>query len=156
MDLVVRVPTKTVFYWLLLKNRLNTRGMLRRRNMQLEPYDCELCLLQRVEVQRHLFYKCSFAKNCWAQIGDNVPTWLKPDRATKHIKRNLRVTFAMVIIIIIMCCCIWSEMNDWLFNNEDPQDAKCTARFKRDFDLVIHRSKDSRKQNMTIWLCNIN
>jgi hypothetical protein len=91
-----------VFYWLLLKNMLNTWGMLRRRNMQLESYDCEFYLLQRVEVRRHLFYKCSFAKNCWAQIRVNVPTWLKPARATKHIKRILRVLFAMEIIII-MC-----------------------------------------------------
>jgi hypothetical protein len=51
-----------VFYWLLLKNRLNTRGMLQRRNMQLESYDCKLCLLQSTKVLRHLFYKCPFGK----------------------------------------------------------------------------------------------
>jgi hypothetical protein len=34
-----------ILYWLLLKNRLNTRGMLRMRNMHLDSYDCELCLL---------------------------------------------------------------------------------------------------------------
>jgi hypothetical protein len=122
--------------------------------MKLESYDCELCLLQRVEVLRHLFYKWSFANNCWAPIGVNFPTWLKLDRATKHIKRNLRVSLA-VEIIIIMCWCILSERNDWLFNNEDPLATKCTTRFNREFDLLIHRSKDSRRQDMSIWLCNI-
>jgi hypothetical protein len=34
-----------VFFLLLLQNRLNTRGMLRRRNIVLESYTCELCLL---------------------------------------------------------------------------------------------------------------
>jgi hypothetical protein len=31
-----------VFFWLLLKNILNTRGMLQRKNMHLDSYDCEL------------------------------------------------------------------------------------------------------------------
>lgn len=35
-----------VFFWLLLKDRVNTRGMLRRRNMELDSYACELCVWQ--------------------------------------------------------------------------------------------------------------
>jgi hypothetical protein len=54
-----------VFFWLLLHNRLSTRGLLRRKNMYLESYTCELCLLHREENLRHLFFKCSFAINCW-------------------------------------------------------------------------------------------
>jgi hypothetical protein len=100
-------------------------------------------------------FRCPFAKNCWAQIGINVPTWLIADRAIRHIKRKLRVPFAMEIIII-MCWCIWTERNNWLFNTEDPQVASCQERFKREFDLVIYRSKASRKQDMSSWLCNIN
>jgi hypothetical protein len=53
-----------IFFWLLLKNRLNTRSLLKRKNMQLDSYDCELCLLQKEEKLRHLFFKCSFARNC--------------------------------------------------------------------------------------------
>jgi hypothetical protein len=51
-----------VFFWLLLHNRLNTRGMLQRRNMIPDSYTCELCLLQRVETMRHVFLLCPFAK----------------------------------------------------------------------------------------------
>jgi hypothetical protein len=32
---------------LLLKNRLNTRGLMRKKNMPLDSFDCELCMLQR-------------------------------------------------------------------------------------------------------------
>jgi hypothetical protein len=53
-----------VFFWLLLQNRLNTRGMLQRRNMVLDSYTWELCLHQRVETLRHLFLRFPFAKNC--------------------------------------------------------------------------------------------
>ena len=42
-------PKHRVFYWLWLKNRLNTRDMLRRRNMELDSYSCENCLWQREE-----------------------------------------------------------------------------------------------------------
>jgi hypothetical protein len=62
-----------LFYWLLIKNKLNTRGLLR-KNMYLESYVCELCILQCEEKMRHLFFKCPFAKNCWSAIGVTVPT----------------------------------------------------------------------------------
>jgi hypothetical protein len=65
--------------------------------MQLESYDCELCILQKEERLRHLFFKCSFARNCWLQIGVIVSIWLKPTRAMRHIKRMIRVPFAMEI-----------------------------------------------------------
>jgi hypothetical protein len=96
-----------VFYWLLLRNRLNTRELLRRKNMTLDSYTCDLCILQKEEKLRHLFYRCPFAKQCWLQIDIVVPTWLKLDRA-KSIKRKLRNPFAMEIIIL-MCWSIWTE-----------------------------------------------
>jgi hypothetical protein len=70
--------------------------------MALESYDCELCLYQKEEKLRHLFFRCSFAKNCQHQIGVTVPTWLKIERAVRNIKRQLKVQFAMDIIIL-MC-----------------------------------------------------
>jgi hypothetical protein len=62
-------PKHRVFYWLWLKNRLNTRHMLRRKNMTLESYSCENCLWQREETLYHLFLRCNFAKACWNSIG---------------------------------------------------------------------------------------
>jgi hypothetical protein len=94
----------------MLKNRINTRGLLRKKNTHLGSYVCELCIYQRGESLRHLFYKCPFAKNCWRYIGVSVPSWLKPERATKRIKRSLNLPFAMEIITI-MSWSIWTEMN---------------------------------------------
>jgi hypothetical protein len=37
-------PKHKVFFWLWLKNRLNTRNMLKRKNMTLESYTCENCI----------------------------------------------------------------------------------------------------------------
>jgi hypothetical protein len=132
-------PKHKVFFLLLLKNRLNTRGMLRRKNMQLDSYNCELCLLQKEEKLIHLCFKCPFAKICCNLIRVTVPTWLKSEKAIGHIKRALRLPFTMDIIIV-MCWCIWTERNVWLFNNKEPQDWKCKDSFKKEFDMVIHRA----------------
>jgi hypothetical protein len=63
-----------VFFWLLLKDRLSTRDLLRRKNMDLDCYSCELCLRHRLEKVTHLFLRCSFAKACWNSIGVSVVT----------------------------------------------------------------------------------
>jgi hypothetical protein len=91
-----------MFFCLLLQNRLNTRGMMRRRNMVLDSYTCELCLLQRVETLRHLFLLCPFAKNCWASIEVLVPSWLRAQRATTYMWHSINQPFAMEVIIT-MC-----------------------------------------------------
>jgi hypothetical protein len=51
-----------VCYWLLLQNRPNTKGLLRRKNMVLDSYTCGLRILQKDEKLRHLFFRCPFAK----------------------------------------------------------------------------------------------
>jgi hypothetical protein len=64
------------------------------------------------------------------KIGVLVPTYLRPEGATKHIKRALGVPFAMEIIIV-MYWCIWKERNRWSFNNEDPSLEHCKLNFKK-------------------------
>jgi hypothetical protein len=144
-----------VFYWLLLHNRLNTRGILRRKNMNLESYTCDLYILQKAEKLRHLFYRCSFAKQCMLQIGIIVPTSLKPDRATRYIKRKLRIPFAMEIIIL-MCWNIWIERNIWVFDSVDPTVQNCKATFKREFTLLWHKVKEDHVLATQSWLNSIN
>jgi hypothetical protein len=143
-----------VFYWLLLKNRINTRGLLRKKNMHLDSYVCELCISPREESLRHLFYKCPFAKNCWSYIGVSVPTWLKPERATKRIKRSLNLPFAMEIIIL-MSWSIWTKRNAWIFREEAPSVQRCLLTLKSEFSLVIHKAKKKLAPRMKEWLISI-
>jgi hypothetical protein len=120
--------------------------------MHLESYGCELCILQKDESLRHMFVECSFAKkNCWAQIGIQIPSWLSPTGAVRRLRRSLAIPFAMKIIIL-MCWCIWTERNRWLFNNNDPSVENCRNKFKREFKLVIRRSKERRVNNVENWL----
>lgn len=45
--------------------RINTKGMLGRRNMHLGSYCWVLCVEQVEEDVMHLFYKCPFSQACW-------------------------------------------------------------------------------------------
>jgi hypothetical protein len=123
--------------------------------MQNDSYTCEICLLEKGQKLKHLFLRCPFAKNCWLLNTVNAPTWLRPDRAIRHIKRTLRVPFAMVITIL-MSWSIWKVINVWLFNGEDPSVMKCKTTFKKEFQMLIHRAKTSSISNMEEWLHNLN
>jgi hypothetical protein len=57
-------PKHRVFFWLLLKDRLSTRNILRRKNMFLQTYTCVLCAHNIEETVHHLFLHCEFAKQC--------------------------------------------------------------------------------------------
>jgi hypothetical protein len=52
-------------FWLLLKDRLSTRNILRRKIMHLDSYNCVLCNLSEEETVDHLFMYCPFARDCW-------------------------------------------------------------------------------------------
>jgi hypothetical protein len=94
-------PKHKVFFWLWLKNRLNTRNMLKRKNMTLESYTCENCIWQKEETLYHLFLGCNFAKACWNSIGLIPPRIASPEVAATNLKQQLNVPFSMEIIILM-------------------------------------------------------
>lgn len=101
-----------VFFWLLLKNQLSTRELLRRKQMELDSYTCELCILQKTESMAHLFLRCNFAKACCNSIGITITT-TRPvqDSIFRQIRSRLAVPFFMEIIIV-MTWSIWTTSND--------------------------------------------
>lgn len=52
------------FFWLLLRDRLNTRNILRRKRKILDDYNCPLCAANTEETFFHLFFQCSFSQWC--------------------------------------------------------------------------------------------
>jgi hypothetical protein len=57
-------------------------------------------------------------------------------------------------LIIIMYWSIWIERNSWLFRNEDPSVDSCRTTFKREMDLIIHRSTKKYTPELKQWLIN--
>jgi hypothetical protein len=144
-----------VFYWLLLQTRLNTRGLLRRKNMHLESYTYDLCLLQRVKKLRHLFFRCPFVKNCWLAdrgIGSNVAKARQSNMSHKKKIESFICYGNYNSHVLEPGWSIWKEINSWIFKNENPSIEKCKINFKKDFAFVIHRAKSRHKDDMESWL----
>jgi hypothetical protein len=144
-------PKHKVFYWLWLKNRLNTRNMLRRKNMILESYSCENCLWQREETLYHMFLRCNFAKACWNSIGITPPRIAHREEASENLKQQLNVPFSMEVIIL-MTWSIWKSRNEWLFENKDPSVHHCTHEFSKELRLVIHKARGKYDISIPSWL----
>jgi hypothetical protein len=140
-----------VFFWLLLRDRLNTRDLLRRKNQALDSYTCDLCILQRTENVPHLFLRCNFAKACWNAIGVSVVTTRPLLQILRKIKERLAVSFFMEIIIL-MSWSIWTTRNDWLFNGKDPTVEDCLSKFRREFLLLLHRVQQNTLMAMEDWI----
>jgi hypothetical protein len=94
-------PKHKVFFWLLLKDRLNTRNILKRKNMQLDSFDCVICNSLLEETAGHLFLDCSFALACWDNIGIEVPLQSSIPEVISQFRRQLNSPFAMEAIILM-------------------------------------------------------
>jgi hypothetical protein len=140
-----------VFFWLLIKDRLSTRDLLSRKNMNLSDVICDLCILQKRESMPHLFLRCNFAKACWQMIGAMVPTARPVLHIFNNIRRKLQVSFFMEIIIL-MSWSIWTVRNDWIFNNLDPSIQRCKDKFVHEFKLLLHRVRPDKAALMNVWL----
>ena len=100
------------FFWLLSKDCLSTRALLKRRNMILPDYNCVCCANQVEESSEHLFIHCPFAQSCWATLGIQVGQD-DPFSTLEQIKLQLNVPFFMEIIIL-MCWWFLEEFNPQL------------------------------------------
>ena len=142
-----------VFFWLLLKDRLTTRDILGRKNMDLPTYNCPFC--DQRETISHLFIHCYKAKICWASIGLTTNDQLNPFENLVQLKADISKPFFMEIIVI-MCWVIWTIRNKKIFNNEDTMPHRCKILFQEEFAMVIHRAKASYHPEITQWLQQLN
>ena len=128
------------FSWLMLKDGLSTRELLRRRNMELQDYNCVLCNGLIEESLCHLFIHCPFATSCWNWL--QVQTYQQMDflRNIELFKRQLQVPF-FTEIIIIMCWTIWKTKNGLIFNQIQPSIQASKREFKDEFTLLLLRAK---------------
>jgi hypothetical protein len=139
-----------VFFWLLLKDRLSTRNILRRRNQVIPLYECVLCNLHAEETLEHLFLNCNFARSCWASLNLLIGAG-DPFDVLTSFRQQLNLSFFMDIIII-MSWSIWMARNDFIFNGLQPSLQSAKACFRKEFALVILRAKPSLKQQLVLWL----
>ena len=135
-------PKHKVFFWLLIKGRLSTRNILRRRNMHPDSYNCALCNMLVEESTFHLFLDCSFARMCWDILNVDIPLNDDfPDLAVE-LKAQLNTQFFMEAIIL-MCWTIWTARNELIFKANQISLQDCMHFFFREGKLVGLRVKSS-------------
>jgi hypothetical protein len=89
---------------------------------------------------------CPFALDYWNLLQLVVPQGDSLDILLSFLNQ-LNVMFFMDIIIL-MSWSIWMARNDFIFRGQQPAIQAAKERFKSEFALVIHRAKQSLKQNM--------
>jgi hypothetical protein len=94
------LPGKTQFFWLVLKDKLSTRNMIRRRGMHLDDYQCVLCQLSTEETVMHLLFYCPFAKSCWNLLSFNFTDDLSIQQIFQAWKALMQTEFSLDIFIL--------------------------------------------------------
>lgn len=134
-----------VFAWLLLHDRLNTRNMLKRRHYNIgDDHNCLLCGRNIEETVEHMIFTCSFSKQCWQALdinwepfGDRVQAI--EDQQTNHPTPMLFENF------VVASWSLWKERNNKHFRSIDPSFRSWLDRFKKDFELLQHRVKETNR-----------
>lgn len=143
-----------VFFWLLIKDRLSTRELLRRKNMALQDHNCILCNGSTEETLFHIFLECPFAGQCWAWIGIQIDHSLDPFQNLQNFKDQFQVPFFMEIIIV-MCWIIWKARNDMIFRQINPQMQTSKASFRDELHLLSLRMKRRNRTEFNQWIANL-
>jgi hypothetical protein len=138
----------------MIKDRLSTRNLLRRKNMQLDSFNCVLCSFITEESRSHLFLDCPFAAACWFQIGVEIPLQSSVPDIFQQIKDQLAHPFFMESILL-MCWAIWNTRNDLIFKGVQPNLEECHRRFLKECSLLRLRVKPSLEQRFLSWIQNL-
>ena len=82
----------------------------------LEVYNCAIRDCQQEETLHHLFWGCSFAKQCWDYICPTRTPNLSVLETFQDLKNKLHFPFFMEIIILGSWA-IWITRNNKIFEN---------------------------------------
>jgi len=141
------------FFWLLLMDRLNTRNILRRKNRQLDDYNCVLCNTNSEETNFHLFFDCPFSIACWNSINISWDTNLDPlDMVCQA--RNTFGSTAFRELVITAYWVIWTTRNGVIFYAKSYSLNQWKFAFKEEIGLVCIKAKKKIRDVLLSWCEN--
>lgn len=124
------------FFWLLMLDRLNTRNLLKRKNMFLPSYSCVLCNGDVEETAEHLFFGCPFSDRCWRLVDINWDLSIPfPDRM-RIAKASFGNPRIFMEITLVAAWCIWSVRNGIIFYGATLSCGGGSVSFERSFLLL--------------------
>jgi hypothetical protein len=140
-----------IFFWLILRDHLSSRNMIRRRGMFLEEYSCVLCQLAVEETTMHLLFHCPFSKDCWKLVNFQYDDNLSIPQLFQAWKSLLNVDFALDLFILF-CWGIWMVRNDVIFRNKSPEVDDCKRYITMEALHLLHRSKSRITPHLETWI----
>jgi hypothetical protein len=149
------LPTLKVFVWLLFHNRLNTRGVMRRKQWHLDSgYTCALCASTHLETREHLFFECEFARGCWEALGIH---WDLSQHITSHVMAAKQFFVGPCFMEILGCATwnIWKMRNDLIFQGQNASINRWKVKFQGDLMLHRFKVKEMLVQPLIDWLLDI-
>lgn len=141
-----------LFFQLFLHNRLNTKTMLRRRNMELDSYTCENCILQKEETIAHLFLRCNFARRCWQIIGLTSSRTSNLHTTVQCTMQQLANACRVEVVVVLMLWCTWKCRNGQIFENNPPRTHSCLAMFRRKMLVICFIIKQTIAEDVRLWV----
>ncbi|KAF8765281.1 hypothetical protein HU200_008735 [Digitaria exilis] len=126
------------FFWLLLRDRLNTRNILRRKRRALEDYHCAFCSANTEETLFHLFFECSFSQWCWRFLNVRWNFNLMDMDMLIQARRDFNSKIFREVVIIATWA-IWTHRNE-------------KQLFRDEFSHLLHRAKPTLKLELQTWL----
>jgi hypothetical protein len=88
--------------WLLSRDRINSRNLLRRKNYKIEgdDYSCVLCNLNVEELSYNLIFQCPFSYECWDYLDINWDHSLQFFNIIQKAKQDNHINLFMEIFSI--------------------------------------------------------
>ena len=120
--------------------------MLKRRNYNINStFECSMCDAHTEETVEHLFFYCQFSRQCWGNVGLTISDCTTMDRLQliAHA-RGLWKEKMFMEIFATATWSIWKERNNFYFNGVTPDCNSWKSRFKEDFALLVHRTKEDK------------
>jgi hypothetical protein len=146
------MPKLRVFAWLLLKDRLNTKVMMIRKQWNVDSGpSCILCTDQVLETRDHLFFDCPFARSCWDMCQIHWNTAMPISQRFLEAKTSFAGPCFMEVAVCVAWN-IWKERNDFIFNNRLPSFDRWKVRFQSDLMLHRYRVKEALIQPLIDWV----
>ena len=104
----------SLFFQILIKDRLSTRNILKWKNMHLDSYNRALCSLQVEESADHLSLYSPFASSSWNLLNITILAQASFLDIVSYLEDQLNSIFFMNAIVL-MCWTVWSARNDKIF-----------------------------------------
>jgi hypothetical protein len=108
----------------------NTKSMLQRRHLNVQDDTlCIMCNSGEKETIDHLFFRCSFARNCWATIQNQWDDSLQLNDRLVHARAVNNLPF-FTEAALIATWELWKLRNDKVFQRRNPSLSLWLSNFK--------------------------